>query len=789
MTFRLAPRSTWAPYIIGALLATLASPAPLLAAGVVLKNGTELEGEVGDCTTMVPALKPASNGGVEIRYTVNDITRTYFAFNQLRQVLDHASPPDVKIHVNNIPAKGGNQVKALGAYKIVEPLNDVGHRTIRIGLAEGPADIVQGVTLITSRYYLFKTMPAGRMLLLEQPYPLSTLTGDQLLTLLRFAVRNQKPEVRKNVVRLLLQAGRYVEASKELKELSTAFPQMEDLPELLRELRQASANTAIRELRRLQDAGQPATVRKALAAFPKEGIDGEILLQVREMITQDLEVQQQLESLKTELKQRVEKLAEPAIRKQFTPIIDEICGELTRANLPRLSAYRRLAADPDMNDSDKLALAISGWLLGSDDAMPNLPRAQSLIAVRGYIRDYLGEPLKANRDALLGTIRSQEGASPQLVAKLLAAMKPIGTLPEVSDKIPGYYELTVPGRDKEPDTAYRVQLPPEYDPYRRYPVVVTLHGQSTNPVQQIDWWCGSFDEKKGVRTGQATRHGYIIVAPQWANEGQRKYEYSRAEHTAVLNALRDACRRFSVDTDRVYLSGYAMGGDAAWDMGLAHPDLWAGVVPITATADSNRYNYCQLYWKNAQSVPLYFVGGEYDATKRAKNGSYFDRYFFSSKCDTMVVEYLGRGHEGYSDEIVKIFDWMGRHQRNFFPKKFECSTLRSYDNFFWWVEINKFLPNITVDPEQWPVKGARTLAVIGNIVTAGNLTTVSVVTGKSTTTVWLSPELVDFKQRIHVVLKGRPEVTKVSPEVSVILDDARTRGDRQHPFWVRVDFP
>ncbi len=82
-----------------------------------------------------------------------------------------------------------------------------------------------------------------------------------------------------------------------------------------------------------------------------------------------------------------------------------------------------------------------------------------------------------------------------------------------------------------------------------------------------------------------------------------------------LNSLRDACRRFSIDTDRVYLSGYSMGGDAAWDIGLAHPDLWAGVIPISALAD----RYCTFYWENAKYVPFYVILGELDGAKLTKN--------------------------------------------------------------------------------------------------------------------------------------------------------------------------
>ena len=66
-------------------------------------------------------------------------------------------------------------------------------------------------------------------------------------------------------------------------------------------------------------------------------------------------------------------------------------------------------------------------------------------------------------------------------------------------------ELTVPGLPQEPEITYYVQLPPEYDPYRRYPCVVTLNGAGTTPAQQIDWWAGGYHEARKLRLGQATR--------------------------------------------------------------------------------------------------------------------------------------------------------------------------------------------------------------------------------------------------------------------------------------------
>ena len=181
----------------------------------------------------------------------------------------------------------------------------------------------------------------------------------------------------------------------------------------------------------------------------------------------------------------------------------------------------------------------------------------------------------------------------------------------------------MPGLVGRPDFTYLAQLPPEYDPQKRYPCIVSLHGAGTTAEQQIDWWAGSYDQASGRRLGQATRRGYIVIAPKWSSENQAKYEYTAREHAAILYCLRDACRRFSVDTDRVFLSGHSMGGDAAWDIGLAHPDLWAGVVPIVATAGK----YVSRYWQNARNqLPLYFVSGDMDGNRLEFNKMELNRY-------------------------------------------------------------------------------------------------------------------------------------------------------------------
>ena len=52
--------------------------------------------------------------------------------------------------------------------------------------------------------------------------------------------------------------------------------------------------------------------------------------------------------------------------------------------------------------------------------------------------------------------------------------------------------------------------------------------------------------------------------------------------------------------------------------------------------------------------------------------------------------------------------------------------------------------------------------------------------------------MVDFDNRIDISVNGRRVNLPrpfIQPSLDVILEDVRTRGDRQHPFWAKVEVP
>jgi hypothetical protein len=65
---------------------------------------------------------------------------------------------------------------------------------------------------------------------------------------------------------------------------------------------------------------------------------------------------------------------------------------------------------------------------------------------------------------------------------------------------------------------------------------------------------------------------------------------------------------------------------------------------------------------------------------------------------------------------------------------------------------------------------------------------ISIQTAAADLTIGLSPQWIDFNRRATISVNGKQKSHDLVGSIADMLEDVRTRGDRQYPFWLKQKF-
>lgn len=756
---------------------------PLAAAEVRLKNKLVLKGTLTPIKSLVveePKKKKEDPDAINIYPILMITTQVKRYFISIRQQEEVNNAVDLTkrdgFKVPQERQKGGSRLIGAvhGYYDKPTPFTSAGQRTLSLQMETGIAEVIQGVELITPEYIKISALNYKW----ETAMPTTSMPVESLDAILRSVTRQDNPDDRLKIATFYIQAGIYEMAERELEAIGKKFPNLAAKVAAVKvALTQAFAQEMLNEMKLRRAAGQHQFVYDRAKVFPVENVAAPILREVRDLTTDYDKAREKAEQIVAQLGELQGQLKDDPRVKEIAPHRAEIFEKLNYSSLGRLDAYSKLSADPKLGADEKLALALSGWIVGSENAVTGLDQALRLWQARFLVMDYLrsGPAADAERIAILKKLETLEGVGPERIAQMIPLLEPAR---ESAGAAPGkVVRVEVPGAKGDSPAAYWVALPLEYHPAHSYPAIVALHSETGKALQEVNGFWGG-DES---RIGQSERHGYIVIAPEYVGNGKKKFEYGADTHQIVLDSLRDAQHRFSIDANRVFLAGHSMGADAVWDIGLAHPHLFAGLIPFSGAID----RYAKHYLENGRTLPIFAVAGELDRDLAARNMQTFTK-MFQQNFDFVYNEYKGSGPESFYAEIHTLFDWMSLLSRPALAKDVSVRTLRETDNRFYWLEFSDLKKLVPVD---WTLEKPVVKPVaISATITPGNVLRVTGAAGHYR--LWLAPGagLVDFNKKLKVDIGGRTRFNDfVKPEMATMLEHLRLTGDHQQIYWAVVD--
>ncbi|MEO8061921.1 MAG: prolyl oligopeptidase family serine peptidase [Pseudomonadota bacterium] len=248
----------------------------------------------------------------------------------------------------------------------------------------------------------------------------------------------------------------------------------------------------------------------------------------------------------------------------------------------------------------------------------------------------------------------------------------------------------------------RAYLPASYDKSKPWPLVLHLHGY--NPANPVYWRWWSADSRHPSIDTEFSHHQQVIYIDP---HGRNNVQYKGIGDSDIMRCLAEAKRAFSVDENRVYLSGESMGGWGTWNVATRHPDVFAAIAPIFGGVD---YHAAQTEedlarlspidrflderessWAQAEgllNVPILVQHGDADGAVNVDWSRWGVKLLQRWGYDVRYREYPGRIHETlqHSNSGMSI-DWFLQHVRNPDPRHVRLRSAELRHAKAYWVEV------------------------------------------------------------------------------------------------------
>jgi hypothetical protein len=765
---------------------------------VILKDGFVLQGMVK--RESVTEFDPVSKEPVVIPkgfYMVDDGVRRIYFNPGLVRTLDKRDPLQEEKWVHNkaIYIPNGKGAPPFLAEVEATDWDSKWERTLKYRSPVGVVGIFQHISNLSS--YAIR-VDATSKFVWSSMYLTQEIGSKKVLDLIKSHPDFQntdkvKPEElasrRFKLVDFLSQAGWFEESEKELKALGKDLPEQKERVEKTQEIIDSlKGRERLEKIKRIIGSGRLAEARKQLDSFPKSEAQDKILTEIQSLqsklekaLEEYLGVQKNLSYLAISL---TEKKSDPIL----INAIQSLPKIITEESIDRMEAFSSISRQKGKDGETlslvelekRASLAITGWMMGNSSAEPNPTTAKRLWQIRAFVVNFIKAENSLGRKAAFDDfLKKYPGAKADEVSQVLQqAILPVELMP------PGkvFQREIVSGKSR--GTKYAIRYPADSNPNRLYPLLIVFPGTNESVDSMLEKWAPYADE-----------YGFVLLGYHWQIGGVG-YGFSDKEHFAILDILREVRLNSPVDPDKVFLFGYEQGGTVAFDIGLSHPDQFAGVIPMSTSPEL----FIEKYWRNGQFLPFYVVNGDRSGEPNLKTRQLFTNWM-PRGYPSIWTQYKGRGIEFFRAELPLICDWMRGKSRAFPMNQLgsdgggsilgnEFQSTRSCDNQFYWIGTDTISENRINYPQTWKPNLQPASFFVKSDSATNNLTVKTygmknfyLLFGKNSK----GESQIDFDKPVSITTNLISKWNgKVVPSLDTLMENFLETGDRKNHVYAKV---
>jgi predicted peptidase len=215
---------------------------------------------------------------------------------------------------------------------------------------------------------------------------------------------------------------------------------------------------------------------------------------------------------------------------------------------------------------------------------------------------------------------------------------------------------------------YRLLKPLNYDPQKKYPLVIFLHGAGERGDDNLVQLVHGMRDFCKLERRQA--NPCYVLAPQcpkdekwadidWTQPGVVLPETISSSLGMTLDVVDAMLSDAAVDKNRIYITGLSMGGYGTWDALARRPDFFAAAMPICGGGDPKTA-------EKIKHVPIAcFHGSEDEAVTPDKSRAMIEA-LKQVGGEPLYTEYAGVGHDSWTETYANEANhqWLFEQRRN-----------------------------------------------------------------------------------------------------------------------------